>query len=392
MLGSINTPETKADSLQNVQPQTAGQMNGQAQETVQSIVGEAVNQPTDEEQKQAERLSLLESLRITTATEVPAEEPALSVDGVGFFALNDIHGVKAKQKQGKTTALKIMLAALLKGQVFRVKSELQEPLVLWLDTEQKAADVKLIITDVKQLTGLDDEYIDSHLMLFPLRKMNYETLLSDTRLLIAHYRPQVVIIDGVVDFVASFNDERTSRQLIHDLLVLCEERHCAIINVLHENKAADDRNMRGHLGTVLSQAAGTVLACEKSRQGIITVSCSDPRHGTTPPWSFRFDEDGNIVDADKEREAAKKVQREKKEEQRAAEKEKILSERLQAALTIIRDNGGCMKTADLNQALQQKLSLSRPAISKFLNLMVEQGKLHKADGLIRDTPETALPF
>lgn len=375
----------------NVQPQTAGQVNSQAQETVCDIVGEAVNQPTAEEQKQAERLSLLESLRITTATEVPAEEPALSVDGIGFFALDDIHGVKAKQKQGKTTMLKICLAALLKGQMFRVKSELDSPLVLWLDTEQKAADVKLIIDDVKQLTGLDDAYIDSHLMLFPLRKMNYETLFGDTQLLIRHYKPQVVIIDGVVDFVASFNDEVMSRQLIHDLLVLCEEQHCAIVNVLHENKSADDKNMRGHLGTVLSQAAGTVLECNKSRQGIITVSCSDPRHGSTPPWSFRFDEDGNIVDADAERKAAETDRHEKRNQQQEEERKRKHDERLNIVLTTIRDHGGSMERKQLTEVLMKKAGVSHSTASNFIKQEIGS-TLYDVNGRIQASPEVALPF
>jgi len=374
----------------NVQ-QTAGQVNSQAQKTVQDIVGEAVNQPTDEEQRQQERLSLLESLRITTSTEVVPEEPALSVDGVGFFALNDIHGVKAKQKQGKTTTLKICLAALLKGSMFRVKSELSEAVVLWLDTEQKVADVKLIINDVKQLTRLDDAYIDSHLMLFPLRKMNYETLLGDTQLLITHYKPQVVIIDGVVDFVASFNDEVMSRQLIHDLLVLCEERHCAIINVLHENKATDDRNMRGHLGTVLSQAAGTVLECNKSRQGIITVSCSDPRHGSTPPWSFRFDEDGNIVDADSERMAAEADRYEKQKQQQEEERKRKHDERLNIVLTAIRDAGGYMERKQLTAVLMAKAGVSHSTASNFIKQEIGS-TLYDINGRIQASPEAALPF
>lgn len=381
----------KENETVNVQPQTAGQVSNQARQTVQDIVGEAVNQPTAEEQKQAERLSLLESLRITTATEVPAEEPALSVDGIGFFALDDIHGVKAKQKQGKTTMLKICLAALLKGQMFRVKSELDSPLVLWLDTEQKAADVKLIIDDVKQLTGLDDAYIDSHLMLFPLRKMNYETLFGDTQLLIRHYKPKVVIIDGVVDFVASFNDEVMSRQLIHDLLVLCEEQHCAIVNVLHENKSADDKNMRGHLGTVLSQAAGTVLECNKSRQGIITVSCSDPRHGSTPHWSFRFDEDGNIVDADAERKAAETDRHEKRNQQQEEERKRKHDERLNIVLTTIRDHGGSMERKQLTEVLMKKAGVSHSTASNFIKQEIGS-TLYDVNGRIQASPEVALPF
>ena len=159
--------ENYANETKNVQQTEGltGQVDNQAQETVTDLVDKAVGQPTAQEQERTERLALLDSMRIMTSTEVQPEEPALSVEGVGFFALNDIHGVKAKQKQGKTTTLKICLAALMKGRMFRVKSELAEPVVLWLDTEQKAADVKLIISDVQRMTGIDDAYIDSHLML-----------------------------------------------------------------------------------------------------------------------------------------------------------------------------------------------------------------------------------
>lgn len=254
-----------------------GQVNSQVQ-MVDNIVSEAVNQPSADEQAKAERMELLWGLRIKSDTVVEPEQYVLSVDGVGFFAQDDVHGLKSKQKAGKTTVLKVCSAALMSEQVMRVKSEMDHPVVLWLDTEQKPADVKAIVDDVKQLSGVSDDYLDEHLFLFPLRKMNYETLLNDTRLLIEQVQPQVMLVDGVVDYVASFNDEVLSRQLIHDLMMLAQEHHCAIVCVLHENKASDDENMRGHLGTVLAQKAGTVLQCHKSKQGIITVSCPDSRH------------------------------------------------------------------------------------------------------------------
>ena len=49
-------------------------------------------------------------------------------------------------------------------------------------------------------------------MLFPLRKMNYETLLDDTRLLIARYKPQVVIIYADTERKQAEADRRNQRQ------------------------------------------------------------------------------------------------------------------------------------------------------------------------------------
>lgn len=360
---------------------------------VDEIVAQAVAQPTPNELARAERLTLLEKLRVTTATNVETERYALTVDGVGFFALDDIHGLKGKQKAGKSAVLKVCAAALLAGQQFRVKSELTEPVVLFLDTEQQAADVKLIIDELKWMTHCTDEYIDSHLLLFPLRRMGCATLLSDTRLLVETYHPQVVFIDGLVDYVASFNDEEQSRQLIHELQVLCEENHCAIVNVLHENKAVEDANMRGHLGTVLAQKAGSVLQCQKSKKdALITVSCPEARHGTMPDWSIRFDNDGHIIDADLQRQQVLMAESERRKEETRKAKEALMQQRLDIAKRIIAENGGFMRRGELNEKMQAPLQLDRTTISKILKNMVEQGLLYDANDVITVSAQTTCPF
>lgn len=357
-----------------------------------AIVAQAVVQPVSEEQVRAERLKVLTEARISTQTVVNPERYALSVDGVGIFALSDIHGVKGKQKSGKSGALKVFAAALLNGLQFRVKSELEEPVVLFIDTEQQAADVKLVIDELKQMTGCEDDYIDSHLYLYTLRRMSYDSLLSDTRLLIELHHPQVVFIDGLVDYVASFNDEVMSRELIHELLLLCEEHQCAIVNVLHENKAADDANMRGHLGTVLAQKAGTVLQCQRGKTGIISVSCPDARHGTMPTFNLRFGADGHLMDADQQHQQEQHAERERKAAARQAAKELVLEQRLNAALHIIADNGGSIMRNELTTKLEAETKLSRPSVSKFITQMVKDGKLYEAQKVITATQETALPF
>ena len=370
MLSSVDNPRVLADA----------------------IVDQAVAQPTSEEQVRAQQLAELTSLRLTTSTEVEEERYALSVDGVGFFALGDIHGLKGKQKTGKSAVLKVCAAALLSGQQFRVKSELMEPTVLFIDTEQKASDVKLIIDELKEMTQCTDEYIDQHLHLFPLCRKSYDSLLSDTRLLIEEIKPQVVFIDGLVDYVASFNDEVMSRELIHELLHICEEHGCAIVNVLHENKAADDQNMRGHLGTVLSQKAGSVLQCQKAKSGVISVSCPDARHGNMPTWSIRFNGEGHIIDADLQKQQEIQAERERK----AAAKQEAMKlkqeQRLNTTLHLIAEKGGSILRNELTKMLETELDLSRPSVSKFITQMVVDGKLHENDKVITATPETALPF
>ena len=357
------------------------------------IVAQALSQPTSEEEKRAERLAVLEATRITTATEVEPEAYSLSVDGVGIFALGDVHGLKGKQKSGKSAVLKVCAAALLCGQQFRVKAELEDSLTVFIDTEQQAADVKLIVDELQQMTQCPDEYIDQHLRLYTLRRMSYDSLLSDTRLLIETHHPQVVFIDGLVDYVASFNDEVMSRELIHELLLICEEYHCAIVNVLHENKATDDENMRGHLGTVLAQKSGTVLQCQKNKKsGIISVTCPDSRHGAMPQWSIGFDADGHLYDADQQHRLELQEKRERKQAAKKAERELILQQRLSIALSILAANGGCMLRTDLTKQLVAQTQLDRSTISRFITAMVKGGKLYESNKSVMSTPQIACPF
>ena len=387
-----NNYETQAERLQNVQ-QTAGQVDNQGQETVQDIVGEAVNQPTEEEQRKEKLRGILRKTRIRTDTEVPPEEYALRVDDKGIFALRDIHAVKAKQKAGKTTALKVMMAALLLGEKFRLKALLEKPKILFFDTEQSRTDTKQIILDVVQMTGLDADYINDRVVLQSLRRCEQEDLLPVLHQAIEDEKPLVVFVDGIVEFVASFNDETLAKQLLKDLLVLCDEHNCAIVCVLHTNKADEDHNMRGHLGTMLAQKSATVLECVKERgSSVITVRCSEARHEEMPEWSITFDADGHIVDADEQRRQLleqRKADQQQRRLEAAAAKQK---ERLDYVLLCIRDNGGSISRKQLTAILSKKFDVKRNTISGHISQWINDGSILEVNGFIHASDETALAF
>ena len=360
---------------------------------VNDIVGEAVSQPTNQEQQRTERLAALSAMRVASGTEVPPEEPALTVDDVGLFALGDIHGLKGKQKCGKTTMLKVCLAAWMKGAQFRVASPLEEPRVLYMDTEQKASDVKLIVTDVIRMTGLAAQYVDDHLQVYALRRRDFQLLLDDMRLLIDDFRPTVVVVDGIGEFVASFNDEAMAKQLIHELLCISEDRRLAMVCVLHTNKADEDHNMRGHLGTMLAQKAGTVLECKKDKgSGVITVMCSDARHQEMPEWSIMFNEDGHIVDADERRRQALEQRRQDLQQRRQEAQAGKQKERLDYALLCIRDHGGVISRKQLTAIMANKFKVKRNTISGYISQWINDGSVLEVNNYIHASDETALAF
>lgn len=367
----------------------AGQVSSQAVKVL-DIVGEAVNEPSVEEVKAAERRRALADTLITLDTVVEPLRYSLSVDGVGVFSLLDIHGVKAKQKAGKTTMLKVCAAAWLKGEQFRVKSELEAPRVLWLDTEQNRPDVKQILTDIVAMSGVEADYITSHLHVHALRCCSYEGLYDLMVQAVKDFKPQVVIVDGIVEFVASFNDEAMAKKLMHDLQVMSQEQECAVVCVLHTNKADEDHNMRGHLGTMLAQKAGTVLECRK-QGGIISVRCTESRHQEMPEWSIAFDDEGRIVDADEQQQLYREQRKADQQKKRKEETERKQKERLDYALKCIDDYSGSISRKQLTEILIKKFELSRATVSAFISRNIGSA-FYEVEGMIQLTPDNVLPL
>lgn len=337
------------------------------------------------EEKRA--LEKMNRFKITSTTKVPEEVCVFKVEGVGCMALGDLSAVKAEPKNGKTTALKWICATVLTRQLGILESDLDNPLILWIDTEQKKADAKLIIEDIRKITGLSNKYLDKHLILYSLRKVDSKTMREEMKAAIKEYQPEVVVIDGIAEFVDSVNDESEAKQLILQLMKVSEENHCAIICVLHENRNGN-RDMKGHLGAQLTQKVGNVVECKKSGD-IITVKCTDSRHKETPMWSIRFDENGKIVDANGyispiQRNARPSSKTNRKQQADAQEKK----ERLDFCLSAIQEDNGSIAKKELIQQLMNNEGISRSRASALLTEFINENKLFINGKNITSTPST----
>lgn len=350
----------------------------------------AVAAPSELELRATTQVEQALAYRMSVHDEIPPEHCVLSVNGVPFFAKGDIHGIKAKQKQGKTTAISLMAAAMLGCDRFAPKAILptdeqgeRRPMkVIFFDTEQKKQDTKLFYERVLELAEMPkDEDSYDRLQVYPLRQLDTDALLPTIETIIRHECPDVAFIDGVVDLMGDFNDLETSKELIRKLLQLATECDCAIVNVLHTNKDKDDNNMRGHLGTILAQKAGNVLECTK-KGGVFTVSSADSRHQEVPSWSFMFADDSSIVDgAEALRQMEAQAQQDKKEKQ---EDEKIRRDaaRRETVFSIINQHHGRVARSTLLTELGNRLSLGDSMCKNIIKQLREDGAILEGNGYV----------
>ena len=80
---------------------------------------------------------------------------------------------------------------------------------------------------------------------------------------VAHLQPDLVVLDGVRDLISDINDGVEAQRLTGQLMTLAQRHRCCIVCVLHQNKGDGDRNLRGWIGTELTNKVFEVYACEK---------------------------------------------------------------------------------------------------------------------------------
>lgn len=360
----------------NVSALDAAQVAKNPSEIADSIINAAANKPTEEEAIRKQFVENLLKFRVSAKDEFPPEVCLIEIDGVPFFAKGDIHAIKAKQKQGKTNAISIMVAAILCGKWGRLVGLLENAKVLVIDTEQKEADAQLIYNRTLALAGLPKEDIYDRFQTFALRALDTKDKLEAVKALIADFKPDIVFIDGVVDLMGNFNEVDDSKQIIEELMRMSTKEMSgidpAIVCVLHTNKANDDHNMRGHAGTMLAQKSGNVLEVSK-KDGIISVYSTDSRHQEVPTWSFRFDDDGNIIDADELRIAEAEHKKQVQEEQAAKRKEELLGNKVAKLLDTIEKAGGNMPRTTLRKSLETSLHLGTSSINTLIANSIKEG-------------------
>ena len=103
---------------------------------------------------------------------------------------------------------------------------------------------------------------DSQFFAINVRGIGWERRKELLLAAIRKYRPTLVILDGTKDLMLDINDATQATQATEDLMLWSQLYRCCILNVLHQNKSEADKNMRGSIGTELTNKAFEVFSCE----------------------------------------------------------------------------------------------------------------------------------
>ena len=241
--------------------------------------------------------------RINDGIHYPLPEPCISA-GVHtgrrliFATPGNISLVKGAEKSGKSFFKSLLLAGAIGGradhytETFRGHG-LQNKLIIEIDTEQDVAYTAMNRNRVLKMVGVDalPNYItlSTRAMTYQKRMDILKWIFEDSP---GRDKLGLVFIDGFVDLIADFNDNKQSRELVEQLMIWSQTTGAHISGVIHTNPGDSDFKARGHLGTMLQQKCETVVVIQKPQGGSThTIHCQRSRGMSFDDIEFKINDD-----------------------------------------------------------------------------------------------------
>ena len=222
----------------------------------------------------------------------------LSYNGVPFAPLGGIHGLTGQPGHGKTFTFTQLMVAIMKGEFYGLKYELSreipEPKVLYIDTEMEKGNTQLVMLRVYDMMGWQKYTQQEQFKILWLREV---TKAADrwAMVLKAIYemKPTVVFLDGLIDVIGDFNDNKECQTLIYQVMGTASHYGISIWCLLHENPGSE--KMVGHAGSFLERKATDVLKTKKDKgtEVIFSVEQKKARSRDLDKWQFVIDDDDN---------------------------------------------------------------------------------------------------
>ena len=257
-------------------------------------INEITNEVQDfQDENTRQFLRVRDALMVKGDVDYPEPDYLLRAHDVRTLPTGNLIAISAKWKNGKTFLCDILCAIYLGCEVFDgMQGRNEQGKVQFFDTEQDMSDTARILQVINALTGKDNA---DRCEVYCLRGISvegeretvsrYQFIVDAVR----HTRPRLVVIDGIADLIYNYNDVIESQTMVNNLAALASENNCAIVVVMHQNKGKDDKNMKGHLGTMLYQKCSDVFQVQKV-ESFFAVHHAVSRHQSIGDFYFAIDD------------------------------------------------------------------------------------------------------
>lgn len=269
--------------------------------------------------------------------------------------------VSAKPKQGKSLSVYALLTSIVAGtpiDTFTPDSE-RPRLVVIFDTEMNKPTLQRRARGLYNMLGEQR----NRLMIVPLLGVRKSERVDVIEEITAKYQPDIVAIDVVTKLVDDFNSSDENAAFGDWIEKYAENR--TVFVVIHQNKSKDDSGMKGHLGSILGEAAVENFSASMKNDvfTLTPVNARNTHAEGAPGVSFTLTDEGAFRGADEVLERQRQVE----------------AEHWRADFSPIFGNDETASYSALIDRLMKKNPISRSSAHRMIEAAARCGAIGKVD-------------
>lgn len=193
-------------------------------------------------------------------------EYTLKFNGAPIAPVTGLQLLSGQSGHGKTQTATLLMSVYLGAQMESIEltwfPEERMPKVLYVDTEMEKGNTQLVVARISNLCGTSTAELKENLHVMRLREEeSHEKIWKKILKAVYEIKPNVIFLDGLIDIVGDFNDNKESSQIIRKIMKVADHYNICMWAVMHQNPGSN--KLVGHQGSIGERKSTMVLQTQK---------------------------------------------------------------------------------------------------------------------------------
>ena len=214
-------------------------------------------------------------------------KPRVYFANESFVTNQNLSVILASPGTGKSSICESILASVLNKDCdtlsFKVDEAVQR--AIYFDTERDLSMIDRSNERMLQRANVS-EHLENALVVGLRENFSVKDKKEKIIQVIEHYKPQLILIDGVSDLMSNTNSEEETNLIIEWLNKIITHYNLSLITTLHPNKGTD--TARGWIGSEMLRKCEGVILVKENVDEIRTMSVTKARDSAKPKASFKW--------------------------------------------------------------------------------------------------------